>query len=89
MKIRRLFIPLALFALLLICLPYLSSARKPIRNAFFGLYPSALGTAIEDLPSNKGHCGVCHYDFDGGGPSNSYGLDVEVARAIYPTDEDA
>jgi hypothetical protein len=64
-------------------------ARRPIRNAFFTVYPSAEGTRLDDLPSNANHCGVCHYDFDGGGPRNWYGAAVEVARGIYPDDESA
>ena len=54
------------------------SARNPIRRTFFDVYPVAEGTQLDDLPSNAGHCGVCHFDFDGGGPRNPYGLSVEV-----------
>ncbi len=53
-------------------------ARKPIRNTFFDIYPEAVGTQIDNLPSNSGHCGICHFDFNGGGPRNPYGLAVEV-----------
>lgn len=53
-------------------------ARNPIRRTFFDTYPVAAGTQLDDLPSNPGHCGVCHFDFDGGGPRNPYGLSVEV-----------
>jgi hypothetical protein len=53
-------------------------ARNPIRRTFFDTYPVAEGTQLDDLPSNAGHCGVCHFDFGGGGPRNSYGLSVEV-----------
>ena len=54
------------------------SARNNIRNTFFDVYPAAEGTQLDDLPSNAGHCGVCHFDFDGGGPRNPYGLGIEV-----------
>ncbi len=54
-------------------------ARPPIRRAFFNVYPSATGSGLDDLPSNGGHCGVCHFDFGGGGPRNPYGLAVEIA----------
>jgi hypothetical protein len=64
-------------------------ARKPIRNTFFGLYPVAEGTQLDDLPSNAGHCGICHFDFSGGGPRNPYGLGVEVGRNNGLTDEQA
>lgn len=76
-------------ALLLWALP--SSARPPIRRAFFNDYPSATGTQLDDLPSNSNHCGVCHYDFDGGGPRNPYGLAVQVAinSGNYADDEEA
>lgn len=53
-------------------------ARNPIRRAFYDLYPVAVGTQLDDLPSNPGHCGVCHFDFDGGGQRNPFGLAVEV-----------
>ncbi len=65
-------------ALMITVLALSAQARNPIRNAFFGIYPEAAGTWLDDLPSNAGHCGVCHFDFDGGGPRNPYGLSVEV-----------
>jgi hypothetical protein len=55
-----------------------AQARNPIRRTFFDLYPVAEGTQLDNLPSNAGHCGVCHFNFDGGGPRNPYGLGVEV-----------
>ncbi len=55
-----------------------ASARNPIRRTFFDAYPVADGTQLDDLPSNAGHCGVCHFDFDGGGARNPYGLGIEV-----------
>jgi hypothetical protein len=55
-----------------------ASARPPIRRAFFDLYPSAAGTQLDDLPSNSGHCGVCHFDFNGGGMRNPYGFGIQV-----------
>jgi hypothetical protein len=66
-------------------------ARPPIRKAFFNVYPSAVGSRLDDLPSNSGHCGVCHFDFNGGGPRNPYGLAVQVAIAsgMYASTEAA
>jgi hypothetical protein len=64
-------------------------ARKPIRNDFFALYPVASDGQLDDLPSNSGHCGVCHFDFNGGGPRNPYGLAVEVGRNSGLTDPEA
>lgn len=68
-----------LAAILLALAPPTAQSRNPIRTAFFTAYPSAGGTRLDTLPSNAGHCGVCHYDFDGGGPRNAYGARVEVA----------
>ena len=56
-------------------------AKKPIRDAFFSAYPSAVGTRLDTLPSKAGHCGVCHYDFNGGGTRNPYGVAVGSAGA--------
>lgn len=70
-------------------IPLLSTARKPIRNEFFSIYFVAENTRLDDVPSNSGHCGVCHFDFNGGGPRNAYGVEVEAARLIYGNDTDA
>lgn len=52
-------------------------ARPKIRDAFFAVYPSAVGTRLDNVPSNGAHCGVCHFDFNGGGTRNFYGARVE------------
>jgi hypothetical protein len=52
--------------------------RNPIRRTFFNIYTVAEGTQLDGLPSNPSHCGVCHFDFDGGGARTPYGLSVEV-----------
>lgn len=49
-------------------------AKSNIRDAFFAVYPGAVGTPIETVPSQPGHCGVCHFDFTGGGQRNHYGV---------------
>ena len=59
-----------------------AEARPPIRKAFFAIYTDAVGTVLDTVPSNPGHCGVCHYDFNGGGPRNLYGSAIQ---AIYDT----
>ncbi len=64
---------------ILVLLVSVASARNPIRRDFFDVYPNAEGTRLDDLPSSAGHCGICHFDFDGSGPRNAYGLAVEVA----------
>jgi hypothetical protein len=53
-------------------------AKNPYRKEFFSQYPVADGTRIDDVPSNSGHCGVCHFDFGGSDTRNPYGLSVEV-----------
>ena len=77
--------------LVILILPGLVSARNPIRRDFFDVYPSAENSRLDDLPSNAGHCGVCHFDFDGSGTRNPYGLSVEVAinSGMYANNEDA
>ena len=64
-------------------------ARNPIRSSFFDIYPGALGTQLDDLPSNSSHCGVCHLDFGGGGPRNPYGLSIQVGLNAGLTREQA
>lgn len=51
-------------------------ARNPVRTAFFQNYPGAVGSVLDTVPSRPGHCGVCHYDFSGGGARNPYGVAV-------------
>ncbi len=62
----------------------LADARNNIRQSFFGAYPSAVGSRLDNLPSIQGHCGVCHYQFTGAGPRNPYGAAVEAAIPGYP-----
>lgn len=51
-----------------------ASANPKIREAFFKVYPDAVGTQLDSVPGRPGHCGVCHYNFQGGGdPWNPYG----------------
>lgn len=57
-----------------------AGAKNPIRSDFFTTYPGAVGTQLDALPSNSKHCGVCHWDFNGGGPRNWYGQQVEFYR---------
>jgi hypothetical protein len=67
---------------LLLCVLAVTSqnagARKPYRDNFFDAYPSADGTILLNTPSHNKHCGVCHFDFGGGGDRNPYGLAVEA-----------
>ena len=59
------------------CLVFTADARNPFLKEFFKAYPSAKNSVLDTVPSNSGHCGVCHFDFSGGGPRNPYGLAVE------------
>jgi hypothetical protein len=60
-------------------------ARNNIRDAFFSVYSDAVGTTIETVPSHPNHCGVCHFDFGGGGTRNPYGARLEQVLPDYPS----
>lgn len=62
-----------------------AQARNNIRDAFFDVYSDAVGTTIETVPSHENHCGVCHYDFGGGGPRNLYGARLEQVLPGFPS----
>src|SRR5512133_3596279 len=53
-----------------------AQARPTIRQAFFATYPGAVGSKLDNLSTKSGHCGVCHFDFNGGGLRNAYGVAV-------------
>ena len=55
-----------------------AAARNNIRSTFFSTYPVAVGTQLDDLPSKIDHCGVCHFNFYGGGTRNPYGARIEA-----------
>ncbi len=63
---------------LVVALAASALARNPIRRTFFTTYPVAEFTQLDDVPSSTSHCGLCHFDFDGGGPRNPYGVGIEV-----------
>ena len=65
-----------------------ASAKNPYRSDFFGYYPTADGTTIAEIDGTR-HCGVCHFDFNGGGPRNPYGFQIETARNNGLTNEQA
>ena len=64
-----------------------AAARPNIRSAFFAEYPNAVGTAIDTVPSHATHCGVCHYDFNGGGARNPFGVRLGQVIGGYPNTE--
>lgn len=73
-----------LFLVVPLVSPRAAVARPNIRSAFFTVYPGAVGSRLDMLPSNANHCGVCHYNFDGGGPRNPYGQAIELALPGFP-----
>jgi len=87
MRCHRQLTVLIVSTLVLCILAPLAEGRPPIRTAFFDVYPSAVDSRLDDLPSNNKHCGVCHFDFDGGGQRNAYGAAVETAIGQQPTIE--
>ena len=59
-------------------------ARPTIRSSFFSAYPSAVGSRLDNLPSHATHCGVCHYDFNGGGTRNPFGVRLGNVIGNFP-----
>lgn len=74
----------ALAALLVLLLASKVAGRPNIRSSFFAEYPNAVGTRIDSVPSHAVHCGVCHYDFNGGGTRNPYGVRLGEVIGGYP-----
>ncbi len=60
------------------------AVRPNLRDAFFTVYPGAVGSHLDLRADNTQHCGVCHYDFNGGGTRNPYGALLEAALPNYP-----
>jgi hypothetical protein len=73
------------FAAIVLITPSGAQARPNIRDAFFAVYPGAVGTVLDTVPSHTTHCGVCHYDFNGGGARNPYGVRLGQALPGFPT----
>lgn len=72
----------------LLLVPGSAPAKQQIRQAFFAVYPNAVGSRLDVLPSTGGeHCGVCHYKFGGGGDRNPFGQAVEAALGNYPNND--
>lgn len=76
------------FVLLVFGIHQSLDSRPTIRSSFFGVYPEAVGTTIETVPSNENHCGVCHYAFGGGGTRNPYGARLEQVLPDYPNNDE-
>lgn len=58
------------------------AGSQPVRQTFFNIYIHAVGSRFDSLPSKLGHCGVCHYDFNGGGTRNPYGPAIEAQGGL-------
>ena len=63
-------------ALIVICVTSTVHARNKIKSNFLDAYTDADGTVLTTVLSKTDHCGICHFDFDGGGLKNDYGLAV-------------
>lgn len=72
-KLSRGSLGIALIAMLFLTLDY-ASAKPTYRDAFLTEYPGAVGSRLDSVPSHATHCGVCHFDFGGGGARNPYGI---------------
>ncbi|MEN7973291.1 MAG: multiheme c-type cytochrome, partial [Verrucomicrobiota bacterium] len=66
-----------------------TQAKNPIKTSFLNVYPDADGTVLTSVPSNPEHCGLCHYNFDGGGNRTPYGTAIEAERAANGKDSEA
>ena len=62
-------------------------ARPTIRTSFFNVYPAAVGSKLDNVPSLAGHCGVCHYAFTGAGPKNPYGDRIAALLGSYANND--
>jgi len=78
---------LIIVAAVAVCLVSLADltvqARPEYRDAFYAVYPGAVGTAIETVSSQPNHCGVCHYSFTGILMRNPYGVKVHEALNFF------
>ncbi|MBI5863218.1 MAG: hypothetical protein HZB38_01640 [Planctomycetes bacterium] len=68
---------LLLVAALAAAIVHEALARNTYRREFFDAYPQATNTRLDRIGGTQ-HCGVCHYDFNGGGTLNPYGLAVQA-----------
>jgi hypothetical protein len=84
---------LRLPVVLLSCLVVLSLmataalARLTIRQSFFNVYPGAVGSKLDNVPSLATHCGVCHFAFTGAGTRNPYGNRIAALLGSYSNND--
>jgi hypothetical protein len=74
-------------ALALLLVAGAASARPTIRTSFFNVYPGAVGSRLDNVPSLAGHCGVCHYAFTGAGPKNPFGDRIAALLGSYSNND--
>jgi len=48
-------------------------ARQNIKDAFMSVYPNAVNSVLNNVPSRQNHCAVCHFDASGGKTRTPYG----------------
>ncbi len=72
-------------AMILVGIRQEAQAKKPIRDGFQAAFPSAEGTVLVSVPSQADHCGVCHFDFTGGGTKNPFGESLDQALSGFPS----
>jgi len=48
-------------------------AKPNIKDAFMAVYPNAVNSVLDNVPSKTNHCAVCHFDASGGKTRNPYG----------------
>ncbi|OWY71842.1 hypothetical protein B7486_09285 [cyanobacterium TDX16] len=80
-------IPIGAFLLIVAVIGAPVAARPTIRTSFFNEYPQAVGTTIETVPSHTNHCGQCHFDFNGGGTRNAYGIRLGQVIGNYSNND--
>lgn len=61
--------------------------RPTIKQSFFNVYTPAAGSRLDDVTSRPDHCGVCHYDFSGGGTRTPYGVRLGQVLGNYSNND--
>jgi hypothetical protein len=88
---QRHLVALVAFLLLLFLgfflLPRVAEGRPTIKTSFFNVYTAANGSRLDDVLSRPDHCGVCHYDFSGGGARNPYGVRLGNVLGNYANND--
>jgi mono/diheme cytochrome c family protein len=86
---RRAFLLTITFCCVFALLVESAAAKNPIRSDFFDYYPSVDGTILSSRTDGANHCGLCHFDFNGGGDRNDFGSRLEALRSAGNTNDQA